>query len=70
MVVLIVSILSLLFIFFDYKRRKNIGRTILYVAIFIVAIYCLFYVMRIFRYGLIFAVILIPIYLSMVRKKK
>lgn len=70
MVVLIVSLLSILFIYYDYSRRKNIGRTLLYIAIFIVAIYLLFIVLRFFRYGVLFAIIFIPIYLSLIRKKK
>jgi apolipoprotein N-acyltransferase len=70
MVVLIVSLLSVLFIYLDYKRNKNIGRSILYAAILIVAIFFLSWIMRFFRYGLIFALIFIPIYLTMIRKKK
>ncbi|NVK65492.1 MAG: hypothetical protein HWE22_12950 [Flavobacteriales bacterium] len=70
MFLLIVSILSILFIYIDYYRKKNIGRTILLVIVFIIALYLLFRVMRIFRYGLLFALILLPIYYSIIRRKK
>ena len=70
MLILIVSLISAGLIYFDYRRKGNIARTILFAAIFLVGIYFLFKVMTIFRYVILFALMVVALYFFIFRSKK
>lgn len=70
MFILIVTLISAVFLYFDFYRKKNIGRTILLALIILVALYVLYRVTRVFRYGLLFALVLFPIYYLIVKGEK